>query len=51
MTNRRGAEGHAIRVVRIVVVAVAVAVHIVEVVGVVSRPQPPLIGADTIYSA
>lgn len=41
----RGADGHAARVVCIVVIAVAAAVHIVEIIVVVGRPQPPPGGA------
>lgn len=40
------AEGHATRVVRIAAAAAAVAAHIVEAVGVASRPQPPLSDAS-----
>ena len=36
-------EGHAIGVVRVVVVIVAVAVHIAEVRCVVSRTKPPIV--------
>ena len=41
----RGADGHAIGVVSIVVIVVAVAVHIVEIVLVVSGAEPPVRGA------
>jgi len=43
-------ESHAIGVVRIVVVRVAVAVHIAEIVRVVRRTQPPVLRGAS-YSA
>ena len=47
MSVRRGADGHPIRVVDVVVVVTAVAVDIVGVVIVVGRAQPPKGGRAT----
>ena len=44
LSRRRGAEDNAIRVAGVVVVVTAVVVHIVEVVAVVGRAQPPVVG-------
>ena len=41
LSARRGAEGHAIGIVRVVVIVGAVRIHIVEITGVVSRAEPP----------
>ena len=46
MSAKRGAERHAIGVVGIVVVVRAASIDIVEVVSVVSGPEPPVRGAD-----
>lgn len=48
LSDKRGAEGNAVIVVRIVIVVVAVAVDVVEVVIVVRAPQPPPIGNEKI---
>ena len=44
LSARRGAERHAVGVVRIVVVVIAVRVDVIEVIVVVGRPQPPVRG-------
>ena len=48
MSHKIGSERHAIRVVRVVIVIVAARVNIIEVIVVVSRPQPPDRGAGRI---
>ena len=35
---------HIVRVVSVIVVDITVVVHVMEVVGIVSRPQPPVVG-------
>ena len=45
LSRLRGADDHAALVVGIVVVITAVAIHIVEIVTVIGRPQPPPRGA------
>ena len=45
LSRMRGADDHAALVVGIVVVIAAVAIHIVEIVVVISGPQPPPRGA------
>ena len=41
LSRKRGAERHPIGVVRIVVVVIAAAIDIIEVVSIVSRAEPP----------
>ena len=43
LSHRTGSQRHPITVVRVVVVAVAVVVHIAEIRSVVRRPQPPVV--------
>lgn len=44
LSGRRGAEGHAVRVVGVIVVVRTTAVDVTEVVSVVSIPKPPVVG-------
>ena len=48
MSHGIGSEHHSARVVRVIIVIGAVAIHIIEVIVVISRPQPPPRGAGRI---
>lgn len=41
-------EGHAISVVRVIVVAIAIVIDVAEIVRIVSRTQPPVVGATDV---
>ena len=50
LSGKRGAQRHAVVVVRIIVVVIAIIVDAIEVIVIVGRPQPPP-GRRPSYSA
>lgn len=43
LTHRAESEDNPIRVIGVIVVAVAIVIHVTEIVSAISRPQPPVV--------